>query len=53
MRRLDLRSEGESEHPLLTAPLKNRAEASNGLAIRPLNKDYYLNQKKIPPRLLG
>ncbi len=31
--------EGESEPPL--PPLKNRAETSCGLAIRPLDKDYY------------
>ena len=31
--------EGESEPPL--PPLKNRAEISCGLAIRPLDKDYY------------
>ncbi len=34
-------SEAESEPPLLTPPLKNRAKTSCGLAIRPLDKDYY------------
>ena len=32
--------EGECEPPLLTPPLKNRAETCCGLAIRPLDKDY-------------
>ncbi len=44
--------EDKSELPLLAPPPKNRAETSCGLAIRPLDKDYYLNQK-IPPRIFS
>ena len=48
-----LEGDKQSELPLLTPPLKNRAENRNGLAIRPLDKDYYLNQQIPPGILLG
>ena len=49
MRRLDLRARASLHSP----PLKNRAKTSCGLAIRPLDKDYYHNQQIPPVILLG
>jgi hypothetical protein len=43
MKRLDLRAKASLHN---SPPPKNWAETSNGLAIRPLDKDYYLNQQK-------